>query len=184
MIRRIRGTVLSLETDGAVVDVSGFGILVSLPSALDITVGETIELETYLAVKQDGVELYGFRDIDDLRFFTKCLLVPGVGPKTAMSVLKKAPRKALEGAIATRDISYLTRVVGLGKKSAEKMIVELAEKMGSANTPHDSEDAEVFDTLVALGYTEREARKALTAIPETLVGKDARLKAALSGGGR
>lgn len=183
MIRRIRGTVLRVETGEVVVDVSGFGILASLPSSEGLSVGQSIELETYLAVKQDGVELYAFTDAEDLRFFKLCLAVPGVGPKTALSILRRAPRKALEGAIGKRDVSYLTRVVGLGKKSAEKMIVELSEKLAGGSEGHDGEDREVFDTLVALGYTEREARRALASIPETTTGKDARLKAALSSGG-
>jgi len=93
-------------------------------------------------------------------------------------VLRKAPREALEGAIGTRDLNYLTKVVGLGKKGAEKMLIELADKVGPHS--HSREDGEVFDTLVALGYTEREARKALQTIPEDVIGKEARLKSALS----
>ena len=103
----------------------------------------------------------------------------GVGPKTALSLLKKAPRENLESAIAKRDMSYLTRVVGLGKKSAEKLMVEIGEKIGKG-VVSTGEDAEVFDTLVALGYTDREARSALNAIPTTVSGKEARLKQALS----
>jgi Holliday junction DNA helicase RuvA len=102
-----------------------------------------------------------------------------VGPKTALSILKRAPREQLEGAIAKRDITHLTRVVGLGKKTAEKIVVELADKIGANAQEHDGDDTEVFDTLVALGYTEREARKALAALPENISGKEARLRAAL-----
>ena len=75
-------------------------------------------------------------------------------------------------------MTYLTKVVGLGKKSAEKMVVELADKVSAS--AHDDQDAEVFDTLVALGYTEREARRAIQQIPAHITGKDARLKASLS----
>jgi Holliday junction DNA helicase RuvA len=104
-----------------------------------------------------------------------------VGPKTALSILKRAPREALESAIAKRDISYLTRVVGLGKKAAEKLAIELSEKLNSKETSETGSDAEVFDTLVALGYTDREARRALASIAENISGKEARLRAALSG---
>ena len=93
-------------------------------------------------------------------------------------MLRRASREALEGAISKRDLDYLTKVVGLGKKSAEKMLVELADKVGSQ--AHDGADGEVFDTLVALGYTERESRRAVQSIPEDVTGKEARLKAALS----
>jgi Holliday junction DNA helicase RuvA len=151
-----------------------------VPDPTLFTVGTSVNLVTHLAVKQDGVDLYGFADPEDLRFFELTLSVSGVGPKTALSLLRRAPRAQLEEAIGKRDLSYLTKVVGLGKKSAEKLIVEIAEKIGGSGTTVQGEDGEVFDTLVALGYTEREARGALANIPADLTGQDARLKAALS----
>lgn len=184
MIRELRGTVTAVEEDGAVLDVSGWGVFVSMASTGTLSVGDTATLKTHLAFRQDGAELYGFTDAEDLRFFELALCVPGVGPKTALSLLRRAPREALQGAIGKRDVGYLTRVVGLGKKAAEKLIVELSEKVGGDSASHDGEDADVFDTLVALGYTEREARRALAMVPTDISGKDARLKAALSSAGR
>lgn len=178
MIRQIRGKVLSVGPGSAIIDIAGFGMEVRMPSLEGLRMGTEATLATHLAVKQDGLELYGFTDPEDRDFFEKLLGVSGVGPKTALSVLRRAPRGALMGAIGKRDLAYLTKVVGLGKKSAEKMLVELAEKMDTAS--HDGEDGEVFDTLVALGYTEREARKATQAIPAGVQGKEARLRAALS----
>ncbi|MBI2409944.1 Holliday junction branch migration protein RuvA [Candidatus Kaiserbacteria bacterium] len=178
MIRQIRGKVLEAGLTSAVIEVAGFGVEVFMSAPQALLVGSEAALSTHLAVKQDGLELYGFRDPEDRDFFEKLLSVSGIGPKTALSYLRRAPRGALEGAIAKRDLAYLTKVVGIGKKSAEKLLVELSEKMGDAG--HSGSDGEVFDTLVALGYTEREARKALGAIPESAVGKEARLKAALS----
>lgn len=183
MIRELRGTVATIEPAGAVVDVSGWGVFVFLADAASLSEGAAVHLKTYLAVKQDGVDLYGFATEEDRRFFELLVSVPGVGPKTAMSILRKAPRATLEGAIGSRDLDYLTRVIGLGKKAAEKLMVELSEKIGTTSV-HDDEDAEVFDTLVALGYTEREARKTLAALPASVTGKDARLKAALSAAAR
>jgi holliday junction DNA helicase RuvA len=180
MIRELRGVVLSIEPTGIVVDVSGWGVLAHVPAPDAFSVGETVVLKTHLAVKQDGVDLYGFADPADLRFFELSLSVSGVGPKTALSLLRRAPRENLEAAIAKRDLNYLTRVVGLGKKAAEKLIVEISEKLGAHSSAESGEDAEVFDTLVALGYTEREARKALGEIPSSVVGKEARLKSALT----
>ncbi|HYF28928.1 MAG TPA: Holliday junction branch migration protein RuvA [Candidatus Paceibacterota bacterium] len=179
MIREIRGTVSSVEPAGAVVDVAGWGVFVHVADATLLTVGSAVHLKTHMALKQDGIDLYGFAAEEDRRFFEQLVSVPGVGPKTAMSILRKAPRPALEGAIGSRDLEYLTRVIGLGKKAAEKLMVELSEKIG-ATAVHGDEDAEVFDTLVALGYTEREARKTLSSLPPSVVGKEARLKAALS----
>ena len=178
MIRQIRGNVLSIGPLSAIIEVAGFGLEVRMSSPEMLTVGKEAALATYLVLKQDGLELYGFTTPADRDFFELILSVSGVGPKTALNVLRRAPREALEGAISRKDLTYLTKVVGLGKKSAEKMLVELADKVG-AHT-HDDADTEVFDTLVALGYTEREARKAIQALPETIVGKEARLKAALS----
>lgn len=178
MIRQIRGEVLSIGPLSAIIETAGFGIEVRMTTTDTLVVGKESRLATHLAVKQDGMDLYGFPEAADRDFFELILTVSGVGPKTALSVLRRAPRAALEGAISTRDLSYLTKVVGLGKKSAEKMLVELADKVGPRS--HDDADGDVFDTLVALGYTEREARKALQTIPETITGKDARLKAALS----
>jgi Holliday junction DNA helicase RuvA len=178
MIRQISGTVLSTDLSRAVLEVAGFGIEVRTPAPEQLTVGSKASLATYLAVKQDGLELYGFVDPADRDFFELMLSVSGVGPKTALAVLRKASRGALAGAISARDLSYLTKVVGLGKKSAEKMLVELADKL--ADHAHSDQDGEVFDTLVALGYTEREARRALQNVPVSVTGKDARLKAALS----
>lgn len=178
MIREIHGRVLSVTPISAVIDVNGLGIEVRMAAPEGLKVGTEARLATHLAVKQDGMELYGFPEAADRDFFELVLSVSGIGPKTALSVLRRAPRASLIGAIGKRDLSYLTKVVGLGKKSAEKMLVELSEKVGDA--AHDDADGEVFDTLVALGYTEREARKAIQAIPDSISGKDARLKAALS----
>jgi holliday junction DNA helicase RuvA len=180
MIRQVRGKVLSIGLSSVIVEVAGFGIEVRVNAPEALAVGTEAVLATYLAVKQDGMDLYGFRDSADRDFFETLLGVSGVGPKTALSILRRASRDALQGAISKRDLTYLTKVVGLGKKSAEKMLVELSEKMTPA--AHSDADSEVFDTLVALGYTEREARKALQSIPESAVGKEHRLKAALGAG--
>lgn len=180
MIRQIRGKVLEIGLTSATIEVAGFGIEVYLSTLQELSLGNEACLATHLAVKKDGVDLYGFIDPDDRNFFELVISVSGVGPKTALGILRRAPREALEGAIGKRDIAYLTKVVGLGKKSAEKLVMELADKVGPHS--HDNADGEVFDTLVALGYTEREARGALQTIPDDAVGKDVRLKAALSGG--
>jgi Holliday junction DNA helicase RuvA len=181
MIRQIRGTVLELEAGCVIIDVAGWGTSVHVMNPLAFTIGSEVSLRTHMTVKQDGIDLYGFESAADLRFFEQCLTVSGVGPKTALSFLVRASRESLEQAIGTRDVTYLTRVVGLGKKAAEKLIIELSEKVAVSTEEHRGDDAEVFDTLVALGYTDREARKAVADIPMHVTGRDARLKAALSG---
>ncbi len=180
MIRQIRGVVVAVGPASAVVEVAGFGIEVRMSAPEALTVGAEATLATHLAVKQDGMDLYGFAEAADRDFFELILSVSGIGPKTALAILRRSSPAALAGAIGKRDLDYLTRVAGIGKKSAEKMLVELADKVGEA--VHDDADGEVFDTLVALGYAERDARKALRAVPDDIVGKEARLKAALSSG--
>jgi len=179
MIRNIRGTVLSVEPLGAVIEVAGFGVFVHVADTSSLKEGTEASLRTYLSVTQNGMDLYGFADQKDRAFFELALSVSGVGPKTALSLLRRAPREKIEDAIAKRDLTYLTKVVGLGKKSAEKMMVEIGERISASGNDSMGDDAELFDTLVALGYTEREARKAVGGIPGDVVGKDARLKAAL-----
>ncbi len=180
MIRTIKGTILSLEPGGVVIDVSGWGVFVYLATAEPLLIGNKITLATYLAIKKDGPELYGFIDPNDRVFFELSLKVPGLGPKTALSILKRAPREQLESAITARDVNYLTRVVGLGKKLAGKIVIELAEKITPNDTVRDDADADVFDMLIALGYTDREARQALNAISPEVSGRDERFRAALS----
>ncbi len=181
MIRHIRGKVLETGLAQAVIEVAGFGIAVHTPTPEEYLIGSEVTLATSLALKKDGLELYGFIDPLDRDFFELATTVSGVGPKTALGLLKRSSREGLESAIARRDIPYLTRVAGLGKKSAEKLAVELSEKLESKKGGGEDDDMEVFDTLVALGYTEREARKALGTVSDKTTGKEARLRAALSG---
>jgi Holliday junction DNA helicase RuvA len=179
MIHQVRGTVLAHEPAGVVVEVAGFGVLVHTAVHDRPPAGASVVLRTHLVVRKDGLDLYGFTDPADRAFFGQLLTVSGVGPKTALAVLSRAPRESLMSALASRDLTYLTRVAGIGKKAAEKMVVELSEKMVVTGGPQETTDADVFDTLVALGYTEREARAALARVPLHIAGRDARLKAAL-----
>ncbi len=184
MIKQVRGTILSVETNGVVVDVGGWGVFIYTAIPINEPEGSVVVLKTHMCIKQDGMELYGFTDEKDLQLFTMFLSVSGVGPKTALSILTRAPRESLEQAISIRDLTYLTKIAGMSKKSAEKLVIELSEKIvvTGGSGPKQGHDAEVFDTLLALGYTEREARKALAAIPIHVEGRDARLKVALTNG--
>jgi Holliday junction DNA helicase RuvA len=165
MIRQITGTVLSTEASGCVVDVSGWGVFVAMPNGTTVSIGEPVTLLIHMALKQDGIELYGFTDAADRSFFELLLTVSGIGPKTALSILTRAPRESLENAIAIRDISYLTRVAGLSKKAAEKIGVELSEKIIPSGETQGTTDSEVLAPHVGHGYTVRAARPALAREP-------------------
>jgi len=180
MIRQVRGKVRTREVNGAMIDGGGWGVFLYMATTEGILTGAEVMVLTHMAGKQEGIELCGFVDPLDLQLFTMFLSVSGGGLNTALSSLTRVLREALEQAIGTRDITYLTRVAGLGKKAAEKLAVELSEKIEVSTHAQQGTDAEVFDTLVALGYTDREARKALASIPLHAEGRAARLKAALS----
>lgn len=180
MIRSVHGTISAIEPGGVVLDVSGWGVFVHLTSTEPLPIGSEATFATHLTIHQGGPELYGFLDSADRAFFELLLMVPRLGPKTALSLLRRATREQLESAIVSRDTTYFTRVVGISKKAAEKIIIELAEKITLQEPLNATDDADVFDMLVALGYTEREARQALGAIPKKVSGREERLRAALA----
>ncbi len=181
MIRTIEGTVQSIEKDSVVIAISGFGLRVNTSEVDSLKIGKRVIFSTHMVLRQDSLQLYGFIDIADRDFFELLLTVSGFGPKTTMSLLRRATRKQLEIAIANRDVEYLTKVIGLGKKSAGKLVLELADKITIGDAQQKNTDAEVFEMLVALGYTERDAQRALGTIPVAVVGNEKRLKAALGG---
>jgi len=182
MIRTISGVVQTVKEESVVIGVFGLGLIVRMPKSdlLGLTEGTEVTLHTYLALRENAADLYGFINEETLHFFELLLGVSGVGPRSAISIADLAPVGVLSDAIRARDISYLTRVAGVGKKMAEKIIVELKDKVeGEGEALIRDEDTEILDTLVALGYKEREAKQALHAIPNTITDKDERLKAAL-----
>ena len=182
MIRTISGTVNSVNEESAIIGVFGLGLIVRMPKGdlSSLKVGREITLHTYLALRENAADLYGFAEEETLHFFELLLGVSGVGPRSAINIADLAPVAVLSDAIKAKDISYLTRVAGVGKKMAEKIIVELKDKVeGSGKALLRDDDTEILDTLVALGYKEREAKDALHNIPETITNKDERLRAAL-----
>ncbi|MDO8600240.1 MAG: Holliday junction branch migration protein RuvA [bacterium] len=150
-----------------------------------------VKIWTHQYVREDALELYGFLHFAELELFETLIGISGIGPKGALGVLGVAPVDTLKKAIASGDTSYLTRVSGIGRKTAEKIILELREKMAgrgvsSMEAPELKEEADALDALVQLGYSQREAREALQQIPEEIVGAEKRVKAALKklGGGK
>jgi Holliday junction DNA helicase RuvA len=133
--------------------------------------GGKIKLWTHLYQREDTIELYGFLTFPELEFFELLIGVPGIGPKSGLSVLSITSLDTLKKAIAAGDTSYLTRVSGIGRKTAEKIILELREKMagkgvGAVEAPELREEADALDALLALGYSQSEARVALAGTPK------------------
>jgi Holliday junction DNA helicase RuvA len=171
MISRLRGTPAGRTPDGLVLDVGGVGYLVAAtPSALRRAVDVSeVTLETYLHVREDALQLYGFADTAERELFIHLLGVSGIGPKVALAVVSSAPPADLRRAIALRDPARFQAIPGIGKKTAERIVLELEEKLGSEDVaalqalPAAATSAHVVarDALVELGYSVVEAEQAL-----------------------
>ena len=126
-----------------------------------------IKLFTHLHVREDIMDLYGFLNQEDLEFFELLISISGIGPKGALNILNVASVKTLKKAIANEESSILTKVSGIGKKTAEKIILELKNKVGGEFIDEKfGADSEAIDALISLGYRLQEAREALKKIPE------------------
>lgn len=193
MIGKLRGLLDGTTPEGSMlVDVSGVGYVVRMPGPADLApqLGQSVTLFIHTAVREDAIDLYGFLTEEELHFFKQLMQVSGVGPKTALGIMSGADVSALKRAIAAGDAAQLTNVFGIGKKSAERLVVELrdkiklqASKQGVVYTGED--DSEVIEALMALGYRADESRKALGGVSAATKGTHARLSAALRhlGGG-
>ncbi len=154
------GNKLTVLTSGGV----GYEILASAASAKTWGVGTEATILTFLAVRENAMELYGFASGQEKDLFEKFLLVSGVGPKTALHLLSLGSVQEISTAIGREDLTYLTKVSGIGKKTAERILVELKNKMGSDGTgvgEFEGALADVIEGLGALGYSIAEARNAV-----------------------
>lgn len=186
MIAHIRGKILDKTTKFLVVETNGVGYLVFTSTdtiSNSPAVGAEISLWTYLAVRENSMDLYGFETIDEKNFFELLLDVSGIGPKSALSVLSVAPIEILKKAIGSGDMSYLTKVSGIGKKTAEKIVVELRDKLASLGHKDDGGflrgDSDVLEALQSLGYSQYEIRNALKEIDQSISGTNEKIKEAL-----
>lgn len=161
MIAGLRGTIHHLLTRSVLVDVHDvfYEVFVTAAALAKCQAGMTVQLYTVQYQREDGSELYGFLDMRERAFFQLLLTVSGVGPKGALGILGMNNVDELERTIAQGDVAVLTRVSGIGKKTAERIVVELKEKMGEAGIgpPGDGGGA-VFEALQRLGYSAREIR--------------------------
>lgn len=185
MISKITGIALSTSPTWVLVDVHGVGYKVFTTPAnlLGVTLGGAASYWTYLAVREDALDLYGFSEQVELDFFHKLLTLPGVGPKSALSILGSASVETLVKAIADENPVYLTKMSGIGKKSAEKIVQGLKDKIDGFVLPEKSsrmqEESDIVEAITALGYSVIEARDAAKFIPDDVVGIGERVKAAL-----
>lgn len=184
MIASIEGKIALKEGRFAVVDVGGIGYKVFLPLTVGakVKVGESAKFWTHLHVREDAMELYGFLEKDEMEFFENLISISGIGPKSALGIISLAPVATLRRAISSEDTSYLTKVSGIGRKTAEKIVLELKDKFaGEKEIPGSitEHDPDVLDALLSLGYTPKEAREMVQRIPADIKGRESRLKEAL-----
>ncbi len=176
MIASVSGRVTSLAPDAAVVDVGGVGLLVHCtPRTLaGLRAGETASLATALVVREDSLTLFGFASADERALFELLQTATGVGPRLAQAVLAVHAPDVVRRAVASEDLTALTQVPGIGRKGAQRIVLELKDRLGpavpagSAPGAPASARGQVREALVGLGYPGREADEAVAALPDSL----------------
>lgn len=188
MIASIHGKINQVEEGSLVIEVGGVGLRVFVPDPLsdELSPGQTVFLHTYLIVRQDALILYGFDSLECLEIFSLLLAVSGVGPKLAVTILSTLSPDLIRQAVVTQQADIFSRVPGVGKKTAQKILFNLQDKIpveeGFEPIAKMSEvDSEVLSALIALGYSVVEAQSALQYIPrDTPQDVEQRLRLALS----
>lgn len=187
MIASLAGIVVSRGEKSAVIEVNGVGYRVFLTAdglAKIPEVGSQTRLWTHQHVREDALELYGFFHPAELEMFEMLISISGIGPKGALGVLGVTSLDQLRRAISAGDTSYLTKVSGIGRKTAEKIVLELRDKMtgkGVAVSEHPAlrDEADALDALISLGYSREEARQALGNIRDDALPLEKRVSEAL-----
>ncbi|MBI4085229.1 MAG: Holliday junction branch migration protein RuvA [Candidatus Liptonbacteria bacterium] len=186
MVYSVSGKLAAKRDSFAVVEVSGVGIkiithkraLSSLPS-----VGSEVKLFSHLHVREDILDLYGFVSEEELGFFELLISVSGVGPKSALSILEISELKELSAAIQENRPDLLTRASGIGRKTAERIIIDLKNRVKTEKSEEAvkrmESDADIVETLVGLGYRRDDAKTALQKVDKSVAGLEQRLKTAL-----
>ncbi|MGJ9412133.1 Holliday junction branch migration protein RuvA [Aeromicrobium sp. CF4.19] len=175
MIAHVRGTVAALTLNAAVIDVGGLGhhVFCTPGTIAGLRHGQECQLATSLVVREDSLTLYGFADVEERDMFELVQTASGVGPKVAQAMLAVLPPDRLRHAIATEDHAALTAVPGIGRKGAERIVVELKDRVGPASTssaPAASAAAwreQVTEALQGLGWSAKDALKAVDTVEES-----------------
>ncbi len=192
MIRAVRGLVLHRGKDYLIVEVGsatggmGFKVSTPEPTAAQFREGDSITLHTYLQVREDALTLYGFTTEEELITFELLLSVNGVGPRVALATLSTLTPDALNLAIVNDEPGIVARVPGIGKRTAQKIVLDLKDKLKTpvstlaGLTRMTADDSEVIEALTSLGYSVVEAQRAIQKLPNEVKGVEERLRLALS----
>jgi Holliday junction DNA helicase RuvA len=187
MISTLEGKITLKSEKYAIIEMGGVGFRVHLSEktlSKIPQIGQTVKLFIYLSVKENGWDLFGFLVFEELEMLELLITIPGIGPKTAANILSYASVEDLQEAIVLGDETILSRVSGIGKKVAQKIVIELKSKVkklakGTGDKFKVADEIEIIDALVALGYKVYEAREALKAVPETVKGVENQVREAL-----
>lgn len=198
MIRHLRGTYLCYDSGAMVIETpSGIGFRVNIPSyspLLNAREGDELEIYTHMQVKEDGMSLYGFPDLEGLKLYEQLITVNGVGPKAGLAIMSLGTTNQIKLLIVNRDAAGIAKAQGVGKKTAERLILELADKIGAVayddgvvasgvstqvSAAVSAERAEAIVALTTLGYTKKEAEDAIGSVQEEGLTPEGYIKLAL-----
>src|SRR6478736_3790989 len=170
MISRLRGTVVARTPAGLVLDVGGVGYLVAATPRVTARVGEEATVETYLVVREDALQLYGFASGEERQLFELLLGVSGVGPKVALAIVSGSTPDELRRAIARDDYARFEAIPGIGRKTAQRVVLELKERIGAEPVTAVAARGSLLarDALVELGWSLGDAERALAEVDEEL----------------
>jgi holliday junction DNA helicase RuvA len=183
MIAKLTGEVIEIRGSHIILDVQGVGYLVATRTTDLYTEGSRVSLYTHLAVRENALDLYGFQMFETYSMFEHLIKLPKIGPKTAMQILSQADASVLKKSARTQDAVYLSKISGISKKSAEKIVAGLKDifELGDddGETRDTSSDSDVIDALITLGYSQKDAYDAVQKIPSSVTGTNDRIKQAL-----
>lgn len=184
MLGHLEGKVHSIHAGYAILSLGGVGykVFATRETIAGMKRESVASVWTHLAVRESILDLYGFRTEEELYLFEQLLTVSGIGPKSALAILDIASTETLRSAISAGKAEYLTKVSGIGKKTAEKIVLELRDKVGASAEGRAASlkgDEEALEAMRALGYSQSEAREALRKVPNDIEKSSDRLREAL-----
>jgi holliday junction DNA helicase RuvA len=166
MIARITGTVVEIIEKGVVLENGGIGYCIFTPAPLPL--GSVVTLHTHMVIRDDCHELYGFERIDEKTLFSTLISVSGVGPKTGLHMLTLYPLSELVRAIRSGDSKAISLVPGIGKKTAEKIVIDLKDKLAGYEVQEHAPSNDLVEALLSLGYKEMQIRGVIAEVDNSL----------------
>ncbi|MCX6813030.1 MAG: Holliday junction branch migration protein RuvA [Candidatus Azambacteria bacterium] len=191
MISYLEGKILDKNEKFFVVDVNGVGYKIFSHSGILEKIpenGQNVKIWTHLYVREDAMDLYGFLNKEELEFFEILISISGIGPRSALGILEVAPVSSLKQAIVSEDETFFTKVSGIGRKTAQRLILELKSKLAKTVVLEKGgsfkEMSDAFEALVALGYRQSDVRRVLNELPKDMKSAEAKVNEALKRLGR